>query len=120
MVTSRYMRAIFTHCIQFGFTYGMIYSTKAYLEAGDGNLLEAEVALKAKARCAEARRERKSVEERQTKREREKPREGQQTKGKEDKGYVLSSYSVSCIKVCKDVFRNADLSQRFCLRVRAF
>jgi len=36
----------------------MIYSTKAYLEAGDGNLLEAEVALKAKARCAEARRER--------------------------------------------------------------
>jgi len=35
----------------------MIYSTKAYLEAGDGNLLEAEDALKAKARCAEARRE---------------------------------------------------------------
>lgn len=48
VVAFRYMRAIFIHCIQFGFTYGMIYS-KAYLEAGDGNLLEAEVALKAKA-----------------------------------------------------------------------
>jgi len=71
----------------------MIYSTKAYLEAGDGNLLEAEVALKAKAWCAEARKEKKSVEERR----REKSREGQQAKGKEDKGYVLSSYSVSCI-----------------------
>lgn len=48
-----YTRAIFTHCIQFGFTYSMIYSAKAYLEAGDGNLLEAEVALKAgAARCA--------------------------------------------------------------------
>lgn len=65
----RYMRAIFTHCIQFGFTYGMIYSTKAYLEAGDGNLLEAEVALKAKARCAEARREKKSMKEGRAKRE---------------------------------------------------
>lgn len=36
-----YRRAIFTHCIQFGFTYGMIYSAKAYLEAGDGDLLGA-------------------------------------------------------------------------------
>lgn len=32
----------------------MIYSAKAYLEAGDGNLLEAVVALKAGARCAGA------------------------------------------------------------------
>lgn len=69
MVAFHYTRAIFTHCIQFGFTYGMIYSTKAYLEAGDGNLLEAEVALKAKARCAEARREKNSIKEGWTKRE---------------------------------------------------
>lgn len=46
----------------------MIYSTKAYLDAGDGNLLEAEVALKAKARCAVARREKKSTKEGWTKR----------------------------------------------------
>jgi len=104
VVAFHYTRAIFTHCIQFGFTYGMIYSTKAYLEAGDGNLLEAEVALKAKARCAEARRERERKRERE--RERRRVEEGwtkretvigQQTKGKEDKGYVLSSYSVSCM-----------------------
>lgn len=69
VVAFHYTRAIFTHCIQFGFTYGMIYSTKAYLEAGDGNLLEAEVALKAKAQCAEAGREKKSTEEGWTKRE---------------------------------------------------
>lgn len=69
MAAFHYMRAIFTHCIQFGFTYGMIYSAKAYLETGDGNLLEAEAALKAGALCARTeergKRRKKSAEEEQ-------------------------------------------------------
>lgn len=58
----------------------MIYSAKAYLEAGDGNLLEAEATLKAGARRARTREKERRI--RRKDRRGEKPREGQRDQGK--------------------------------------
>jgi len=96
----------------------MIYSAKAYLEAGDGNLLGAEVALKAEAHCAGTERGKRNGKEEGG--QREESRLGQRSKEERKRGYTKGTsflhilYPVwRLIKVCKDVPRNSDLSRRF-------
>jgi len=102
----------------------MIYSAKAYLEAGDGNLLGAEVALKAEAHCAGTEGGKRNGKEEGG--QREESRVGQRSKEERKRGYTKGTsflhilYPVwRLIKVCKDVPRNLDLSRRFRQRVVA-
>jgi hypothetical protein len=96
----------------------MIYSAKAYLEAGDGNLLGAEVALKAEAHCAGTEGGKRNGKGEGG--QREESRVGQRSKEERKRGYTKGTsflhilYPVwRLIKVCKDVPWNLDLSRRF-------